>query len=122
MSDKDNKSSKKGDLSRRGFFRVAGGAAATAAVSGNPTAIASAAQKVSRTATAGIITKIAQIGGFPINDIRDVLPTTPKESSNTEVDIVMQQMRERLMGGGIIQRNAGKITVIPPNLDGVCSR
>ncbi|MEM9470065.1 MAG: diguanylate cyclase [Pseudomonadota bacterium] len=105
MSDKDKKSSKKGDLSRRGFFRVAGGAAATAAVSGNPAAMASAAQKVSRTATAGIITKIAQIGGFPINDIRGILPSISKENSEAEIANITTAMRERLMGGGIFQRH-----------------
>lgn len=105
MSDQDKKSNTGSDLSRRGFFRVAGGAAATAAVSGNPAAIASAAQKVSKTATAGIITKIAQIGGFPINDIRGVLPSIPKESSAAEVANITTAMRERLMGGGIFQRH-----------------
>ena len=104
MSDEPIKPSKSSGFSRRGFFRVAGGAAATAA-SGNPAAIASAAQQASKVATAGVITKIAQMGGFPSGIIRDVLPSIPKDSADVESTHIINAMRERLMGGGTPQRH-----------------
>lgn len=107
MSDEKPKKPTKVPLSRRGFFRSAGGAVAATTLSGGATnAVAAAAQKVSTAGTAAIIAKIAQSGGFPAGAISDLIRASQIKSSDGEASVdPFEAMRQRLMGGGDFQRN-----------------